>query len=47
MLLDIPPTVATLLCLLIEAGCRIYASVQHPNIGPDNGLAPVQHQAIV
>ena len=27
--------------------CRIYASVKWVHIGPDNGLAPNRHQAII
>ena len=32
---------------LIEAGWRIYASVQHDNIASDNGLSPGRRQAII
>ena len=30
-----------------EAEWHIYASVQHTNIGSDNGLAPLRRQAII
>ena len=32
---------------LIEAEWCIYASAKHADIGSDNGLSPVQHQAII
>ena len=32
---------------LIEAKWRIYASVNRANIGPENGLSPDRHQAII
>ena len=32
---------------LIEAEWRIYPSVQHTDIGLDNGLSPVRRQAII
>ena len=39
--------VAISMCYLIEAEWRIYSSVKHTIIASDNGLLPVQRQAIV
>ena len=35
------------MCWLIETEWHIYVSVQHTYIGSDNGLSPVQCQAII
>ena len=41
-----PDHVATESPLTHLPQCRIYASVNWVSIGSDNGLSPVQHQAI-